>query len=32
MDEVLSDMNFDEGIAMPVANKKNKELEYEVRH
>lgn len=30
MDEVVSDMNFDEGIAMPVANAENKQLESEV--
>lgn len=31
MDEVLSELNFDEGIAMPVANAENKLLESQVR-
>lgn len=31
MDEIMSDLNFDEGIAMPVANAENKQLESEVR-
>ena len=30
MDDLLSQMSFDEGIAMPVANEENKRLEYEV--
>ena len=30
MESVLSDLNFDEGIAMPVANAENKQLEVEV--
>lgn len=31
MEEIVSEMNFDEGIAMPVANLENKQLESEVR-
>lgn len=31
MEEIASEMNFDEGIAMPVANLENKQLESEVR-
>ena len=31
MESVLSDLNFDEGIAMPVANAENKQLEGKVR-
>ena len=30
MESVLSDLNFDEGIAMPVANLENKQLESQV--
>ncbi|KAJ7376952.1 Coiled-coil domain-containing protein 39, partial [Desmophyllum pertusum] len=30
MDDIVSEMNFDEGIAMPVANVENKQLESEV--
>ncbi|XP_068685794.1 coiled-coil domain-containing protein 39-like [Montipora capricornis] len=30
MDEIVSELNFDEGIAMPVANLENKQLEHEV--
>lgn len=30
MDEVLSEINFDEGIAMPVANDENKKIEFQV--
>ncbi|KAK3698535.1 hypothetical protein QZH41_014464 [Actinostola sp. cb2023] len=30
MDDIMSEMNFDEGIAMPVANVQNKQLETEV--
>ena len=31
MDEIVGELNFDEGIAMPVANLENKQLEHEVR-
>ena len=31
MEEIVNEMNFDEGIAMPVANLENKQLESEVR-
>ena len=31
MEEIANEMNFDEGIAMPVANLENKQLESEVR-
>ena len=31
MEEIVSELNFDEGIAMPVANLENKQLEHEVR-
>ena len=30
MDEILSELSFDEGIAMPVANEENKKLEISV--
>lgn len=30
MEEIVSELNFDEGIAMPVANLENKQLEHEV--
>lgn len=30
MDEILSELSFDEGIAMPVANEGNKKLEISV--
>lgn len=31
MEDIVSELNFDEGIAMPVANLENKQLESEVR-
>ena len=31
MEDIVSELNFDEGIAMPVANLENKQLETEVR-
>ena len=30
MEDVVSELNFDEGIAMPIANIENKQLESEV--
>lgn len=30
MEDIVSELNFDEGIAMPVANLENKHLESEV--
>lgn len=30
MEDIVSELNFDEGIAMPVANLENKQLENEV--
>ena len=30
MDEILNEINFDAGIAMPVANAANKKIEIEV--
>jgi len=30
MEDIVSELNFDEGIAMPVANLENKQLESEV--
>ena len=31
MEDIVSELNFDEGIAMPVANLENKQLENEVK-
>lgn len=32
MEDIVSELNFDEGIAMPVANLENKQLESEVKY